>query len=280
MAKRKPDPAASTRRRKMAERRARREREEPADATAPAEGPVRLNRFIAQSGLCSRRTADEWIAAGRVRVNGQTVRELGRRIDPVVDRVEVDGRPVRPQDLRYVLLNKPKDTITTTDDERGRRTVMDLLDPSVRAWGVVPVGRLDRDTTGVLLLTNDGDLAHRLMHPRYAVEKVYVVETDRPVAPGDLERLARGVELEDGPARADQVAYAGAPERIALAIHEGRNRQVRRMVAALGYEVRRLDRVRYAGLTAKGLARGAYRELTPPEANRLRRLVRLRPVVF
>jgi len=283
MAKRKPDPrASSVRRRKMTERRyGKPGAENPAEGPATeADGPVRLNRFIAQSGLCGRRTADEWIAEGRVQVNGKPTTELGTRVDPSVDRVEVDGRPIRPQTLYYVLLNKPKDAITTTDDERDRRTVMDLLDAEARDKGVVPVGRLDRDTTGALLLTNDGDLAHRLMHPRYTVEKLYVAETDRPVAQADLDRLLAGVELDDGPARADQAGYAGAPNRIALSIHEGRNRQVRRMVAALGYEVQKLDRVQYAGISVKGMGRGGSRQLTPQEVNRLRRMVRLRPVVF
>jgi 23S rRNA pseudouridine2605 synthase len=270
----------SVRRRKVAERKSRQE-----GPTAPVPKPeltgeVRLNRFIAQAGMCSRREADAWIAAGRVKVNGTPATEMGTRVDAMRDRVEVDGQPVRPQTLHYVLLNKPKDAITTTDDERGRRTVMDLLDEESRRRGIVPVGRLDRDTTGALLLTNDGDLAHRLMHPRYEIEKLYVVETERSVTPAELEKLGAGVDLDDGPARADQVGYAGAPNLVAVALHEGRNRQVRRMFEALGHAVVKLDRVNYAGLTLDGLRRNAWRPLEPHEINRLRRSVKLKPLVF
>lgn len=268
----------SVRRRKI---RARKQRRQEAPAAAPPlTGEVRLNRFIAQAGLASRRAADAWIAAGRVTVNGERVTELGRRVDPATDVVEVDGRPVQPQALVYILLNKPRDTITTTDDERGRTTVLDLLDEAARARGVVPVGRLDRHTTGVLLLTNDGELTHRLMHPRYEIEKLYRAETDRKVAPHDLQKLTSGIDLEDGPARVDQVTYLDAPNRVALALHEGRNRQVRRMFEALGYAVEKLDRVGFGGLTAGGLRRGEWRHLEPHEVNRLRRSVRLKPVVF
>lgn len=272
-----PSQASSTRRRKMGQRRG--QQPAPAAKRSP-EGPVRLNRYIAQAGLCSRRKADELIAAGLVTVNGAVVTELGTRVEPG-DRVEVEGKPIRPQALEYVLLNKPKDTITTVEDERDRSTVMDLLDDAARERGVVPVGRLDRDTTGALLLTNDGDLAHRLMHPRYHVEKLYVVRADRPVAPDDLARLVEGVELDDGSARADQAAFTSDDRReVGLALHEGRNRQVRRMMAALGYEVERLDRVQYAGLTLEGLRRGRWRRLKPYEINRLRRLVKLKPLVL
>jgi 23S rRNA pseudouridine2605 synthase len=179
-----------------------------------------------------------------------------------------------------VLLNKPRDTITTTDDERDRRTVMDLLDAKVRMKGVVPVGRLDRNTTGVLILTNDGDLTHRLMHPRYEVEKLYQIEVDRNVSADDLERLVTGVDLEDGPAKADQVTFLDAPHRVGMSLHEGRNRQVRRMFEALGYEVQKLERVSYAGLSTEGLGRGKWRLLEPHEVNHLRRSVKLKPAVF
>lgn len=258
-----------------------RRRNEPATPeTPPLEGTVRLNRFIAQAGLCSRREADAWIAEGRVSVNGQPTTEMGTQITVEKDHVEVDGRPIRPQQLTYVLLFKPRDTITTTDDEKDRRTVLDLLDAEARSRGVVPVGRLDRNTTGVLLLTNDGELTHRLMHPSYEVEKLYQVETDEPVPASALQSLLDGVELEDGPARADQVTHLGASNRIGLALHEGRNRQVRRMFEALGFPVRKLERVRYAGLTADGMRPGQSRLLKPHEINALRRLVRLKPLVF
>jgi 23S rRNA pseudouridine2605 synthase len=230
---------------------------------------VRLNAFLARSGVASRRGADELIRAGRVRVNGQAGRfdtEVGRR-----DRVELDGRRVSLQPLTYVLLNKPAGTVTTARDPRGRPTVVDLVDLPVR---VVPIGRLDADTTGVLLLTNDGDLAHRLAHPRYEVEKVYRAHVAGDPDQSTLEQLQNGVELEDGrtaPARVRRLA----PGRIELTLHEGRNRQVRRMGEAVGHEVRRLERVRYAGLDARGLAPGEWRELTRDEVEGLRRRVGL-----
>ena len=244
------------------------------------EGPVRLNRFIAQAGITSRRKADDLIAAGKVRVDGEVVTELGTRVDPNA-RVEVDGQEIRPQSFEYVLLNKPKDTITTVEDDRDRKTVMDLLDDAARERGVVPVGRLDRDTTGVLLLTNDGDLTHRLMHPSYSIEKLYLVRASSPVKPHDLDRLRTGIPLDDGPAQADRADYvSGDPREVGLALHEGRNRQIRRMMEALGYEVHRLDRVQYAGLTAGDLRRGDWRRLKPNEINRLRRSVGLKKLVF
>ena len=269
----------SVRRRKQGRRR---ERASEPQAPAPdPEGPVRLNRYIAQAGITSRRKADDLIAEGRVRINGAVVTELGSRVEPG-DRVEVDGQTISPQPFEYVLLNKPKDTITTVDDERDRQTVMDLLTDELRERGIVPVGRLDRDTTGALLITNDGELTHRLMHPRYEIEKLYLIGVDAPVKPHDLDRLRQGVELEDGPAKADQVAYVSPdqPRQIGMALHEGRNRQVRRMMEALGYRVVTLDRVRYAGLTLDGLRRGRWRRLEPHEINGLRRSVKLKPLVF
>lgn len=260
----------------------RREREGGGGA-APAPDPnepVRLNRYIAQAGITSRRKADELIAAGKVSVDGSVVTELGTKVDPNA-RVEVGGQVIQQQVFDYVLLNKPKDTITTVDDDRDRDIVMDLLDDEARKHGVVPVGRLDRDTTGALLLTNDGDLTHRLMHPRYAVEKLYLVRASAPVKPHDLDLLRTGVTLEDGPAQADRVTYVGDdPREIGLALHEGRNRQIRRMMEALGYEVHRLDRVQYAGLTVDKLRRGQWRRLKPNEINRLRRSVGLKTLTF
>lgn len=272
--------AESTRRRKMAERR---HKGGGGGAPRPApdpSAPVRLNRYIAQAGVTSRRKADELISGGKVKVNGEVVTELGTKIDPS-DHVEVEGQVIQQQAFEYVLLNKPKDTITTVDDERDRRIVMDLLDDQARARGVVPVGRLDRDTTGALLLTNDGDLTHRLMHPSYAVEKLYLVRTTAPVKPHDLDRLRAGVMLDDGEAKADRAAYVGDdPRAVGLALHEGRNRQIRRMMEALGYEIAALDRVEYAGLNLTKLRRGEWRRLRPNEINRLRRLVKLKPLVF
>ena len=188
------------------------------------------------------------------------------------------GRVISPQELTYILLNKPGDTITTKSDEKGRSTVLDVLTiPEEEKAGLFPVGRLDRHTVGVLLLTNDGELAHRLMHPRYNVEKIYVARTKDPVKPHELEQLKEGVQLEDGLAKADRVSYTNPPDQheIAILLHEGRNRQVRRMLEALGHEVTHLERVNYAGLTAEGVRRGRWRRLSPHEVKRLRQLVKL-----
>lgn len=230
---------------------------------------MRLNAYLARSGVASRRGSDELIKAGRVTVNGEAG-QLNTFVG-AADDVRVDGRMVGKQALRYVLLNKPRGTITTAHDPEGRPTVVDLVGGETR---VVPVGRLDRDTTGALLLTNDGELAHRLSHPRYRVEKVYVAEVEGD--PGDdvLRALSEGIDLDDGrtaPARARSLG----PGRIELALHEGRNRQVRRMLEAVGHPVLRLRRSRYAGLTTGRLGRGQFRELTRDEVARLRRLVGL-----
>ncbi len=278
MAKKPKSGADSTRRRKIAQRK---ERENATPAPAPdPRAPVRLNRYIAQAGVTSRRKADELISAGKVRVNDAVVTALGTKIEPS-DRVEVDGQIIQQQAFDYVLLNKPKNTISTVDDDRDRQIVMDLLDAAAREHGVVPVGRLDRDTTGLLLLTNDGDLTHRLMHPSYRIEKLYLVRASAPFKPHDLDSLRTGIELEDGLAKADRAEYVSEDAReVGLALHEGRNRQIRRMFEALGYEVHRLDRVQYAGLDLSKLRRGEWRRLRPREINRLRRLVKLKPLVF
>lgn len=229
---------------------------------------MRLNAYLARAGVASRRRADELIKAGRVRVNG-TPGELNTVVGSR-DVVEVDGERVRPQKLAYVLLHKPVGVVTTARDPHGRRTVVDLIG---RRPGVVPVGRLDADTTGALLLTNDGPLAHRLAHPRYEVDKVYVAEVEGRPDDAALRRLAAGVELEDGrsaPARARRLG----PSRVELTIHEGRKHQVKRMLEAVGHRVTSLHRSRYAGLTADDLAPGASRELTPEELAVLRAVVR------
>jgi pseudouridine synthase len=218
-----------------------------------------LNAYLARAGVASRRKADELIKAERVTVNGEpgqlnTFVERG-------DRVEVDGREVVPQRLAYVLLHKPAGVVTTASDPQGRRTVVDLVEHEVR---VVPVGRLDVETTGALLLTNDGELAHRLAHPKYEVEKVYEAEVEGEPADDALRRLAEGVELEDGITAPAEVRRLG-PSLIELPIHEGRNRQVRRMLEAVGHPVRRLHRSRYAGLTVEDLAPGEWRELRAEE---------------
>jgi 23S rRNA pseudouridine2605 synthase len=230
---------------------------------------MRLNAYLARAGVASRRGADELIKAGRVRVNGSTG-ELSTFVGDG-DTVEVDGRRVAKQKLAYVLLNKPPGVVTTARDPQGRPTVVELVPGDPR---VVPVGRLDADTTGVLLLTNDGQLAHRLAHPRYEVDKVYDVEVEGAPSEGALRRLAEGVELEDGrtaPARVRKLGRA----RLELAIHEGRTHQVKRMCEAVGHPVLRLHRSRYAGLTPAGLAPGKWRLLTRDEVAGLRRLVGL-----
>ena len=225
---------------------------------------MRLNAYLARAGVASRRGADELIKAGRVTVNGKPG-QLNTFVESR-DRVQVNGHPVEPQPLAYVLLHKPAGVVTTARDPEGRRTVVDLIENASR---VVPVGRLDADTTGALLLTNDGELAHRLAHPRYEIEKVYEAEIDGEPSDETLERLRTGIELDDGP-----TAPAGArrlgPNRIELSLHEGRKHQVKRMLAAVGHPVTSLHRTRYAGLTLKGLGPGESRELTGAEVTRLR----------
>jgi 23S rRNA pseudouridine2605 synthase len=224
---------------------------------------MRLNAFLARAGVASRRRADELIKAGRVTVNGEP-----GQLNTVVgarDRVDVDGKPVARQRLRYVLLHKPAGVVTTARDPQGRPTVVELVPEEPR---IVPVGRLDADTTGALLLTNDGGLAHRLAHPRYGVEKTYVADVEGDLDDRALERLRDGVELEDGrtaPARARRLA----PGRVELVLHEGRKHQVKRMLAAVGHPVTRLHRTAYAGVTLEGLEPAEWRELEPSEVKRL-----------
>ncbi len=231
---------------------------------------MRLNAWLGRAGVASRRKADELIKAGRVRVNGRPG-ELNTFV-AAGDRVEVDGRPVAKQQLAYLLLHKPAGVVTTARDPRGRPTVVDLVPGEPR---VVPVGRLDADTTGALVLTNDGDLAHRLAHPRYEVAKVYVADVEGEPSDEALRRLAAGVELDDGPTVPAKARRLG-PSRLELTLHEGRKHQVKRMCAAVGHPVHGLHRRAYAGLTLGTLAPGAWRELTPDEVERLRTATRTR----
>jgi len=225
---------------------------------------VRLNAYLARAGIASRRGAEELIRAGRVRVNGE-VAGLATFVEGA-DRVEVDGKEVGPEPLTYVLLHKPAGVVTTASDPHGRPTVVGLVGHERR---VVPVGRLDADTTGVLLLTNDGPLAHRLMHPRYEVDKVYVVDVEGAPSDEALARLAAGIELDEGTTAPAEVKRL-APARLQLTIHEGRKHQVKRMLAAVGHPVNRLHRSSYAGLTVDGLAPGEWRELSAAEVKALR----------
>ena len=231
---------------------------------------IRLNKFMANAGICSRREADELIQQGLVKVNGIVVTELGTKISHN-DVVEYDEKVVALESKCYILLNKPKDCVTTSDDPNGRKTVMDLVKGACNER-IYPVGRLDRNTTGVLLLTNDGDLASKLTHPKYVKKKIYHVWCDKDIAEEDMQRIADGIELEDGPIHADAISYATEKDRnqAGIEIHSGRNRIVRRIFESLGYHVTKLDRVYFAGLTKKNLSRGRWRYLTQEEVNYLK----------
>ena len=232
--------------------------------------PIRLNKFLANAGICSRREADEFIAAGVVSVNGEIVTELGTKIKRT-DEVKFHDEPVSIERKAYVLLNKPKDCVTTSDDPQARKTVMDCVKGACQER-IYPVGRLDRNTTGVLLLTNDGDLASKLTHPKYLKKKIYHVHCDKNVTKADLDQIAAGITLEDGEIHADAISYASETDKkqVGIEIHSGKNRIVRRIFESLGYKVVKLDRVYFAGLTKKGLKRGDWRYLTEMEVNMLR----------
>ena len=231
--------------------------------------PIRLNKFLANAGVCSRREADEFITAGVVTVNGVVVTELGTKIKRA-DEVKFHEQPVSVERKVYVLLNKPKNTVTTSDDPQERKTVMDLVKGAC-SERIYPVGRLDRNTTGVLLLTNDGDLASKLTHPKYLKKKIYHVHLDKNLTRADMDQIASGIQLEDGEIRADAISYADeAKDSVGIEIHSGKNRIVRRIFESLGYKVVKLDRVFFAGLTKKGLRRGDWRYLTEQEVNFLR----------
>ena len=232
--------------------------------------PLRLNKYLANAGVCSRREADEFIQAGVVTVNGEVVTELGTKVLRS-DEVKFHDQPVTMEKKVYVLLNKPKDYVTTSDDPQQRKTVMDLV-KNACTERIYPVGRLDRNTTGVLLLTNDGDLASKLTHPKFLKKKIYHVFLDKAVTAHDMQHIAEGVQLEDGEIRADAIEYASDTDKkqIGIEIHSGKNRIVRRIFESLGYKVVKLDRVQFAGLTKKNVRRGDWRYLTEEEVDRLR----------
>ena len=232
--------------------------------------PIRLNKFLANAGVCSRREADEFITAGVVSVNGEVVTELGTKIKRG-DEVKFHDQAVSIERKIYVLLNKPKDTVTTSDDPQARRTVMDLVKGAC-SERIYPGGRLDRNTTGVLLLTNDGDLASKLTHPKYLKKKIYHVHLDKNLTKADMEQIAAGIQLDDGEIHADAISYTDdfKKDDVGIEIHSGKNRIVRRIFESLGYKVVKLDRVFFAGLTKKGLRRGEWRYLTEQEVNFLR----------
>lgn len=230
------------------------------------EDEIRLNKYLSNAGVCSRREADVLIQSGVVSINGKVVTEMGYKVRKG-DTVQYDGESINAETKRYVLLNKPKDFITTMDDPWGRKTVMGLVMKACKER-IYPVGRLDRDTTGLLLFTNDGDMAKKLTHPRYEAKKIYHVEANRPVSKEHLEELIKGIELDDGLIKCDKAEYVkeGASAReVGIEIHSGKNRIVRRMFEQLGYEVVKLDRVQFASLTKKDLPRGFYRHLTEQE---------------
>ena len=240
------------------------------DILTDPNAPIRLNKFLANAGICSRREADEFITAGVVSVNGVVVTELGTKVKRT-DEVKFHDQPVSIERKVYVLLNKPKDCVTTSDDPQERKTVMELVKDAC-SERIYPVGRLDRNTTGVLLLTNDGDLASKLTHPKFLKKKIYHVYCDKNVTKADLDKIVSGITLDDGEVHADAVSYASDTDKsqVGIEIHSGKNRIVRRIFEALGYRVIKLDRVYFAGLTKKGLRRGDWRYLTEQEVNFLR----------
>jgi len=237
-------------------------------------GLIRLNRYISNAGICSRRKADELISAGVVSVNGVVISELGHKVDPQKDEIRYNGELLKREKMVYVLLNKPKDYITTTEDPQERRTVMALVEKASKER-IYPIGRLDRNTTGLLLMTNDGDLADKLSHPKNNIVKLYQVELNKSLTQGDLNKITYGLELEDGLIKPDSVSYVagGSKREIGIQIHSGKNRIVRRIFEHLGYEVVKLDRAIYANLTKKDLPRGRWRYLEESEVIQLKHLI-------
>ena len=241
---------------------------------AEDDGLVRLNRYIANAGICSRRKADELITAGVIWVNGEPVTELGTKVDPATDEIRYNNERLKREKMVYVLLNKPKDYITTTDDPQERHTVMELVSKATKER-IYPVGRLDRNTTGLLLMTNDGSLAEKLSHPRNSISKIYNVELNKNLTQGDFNKIQFGIELEDGVIKPDDLSYVqgGSKREVGIQIHSGKNRIVRRIFESLGYEVVKLDRVVYANLTKKDLPRGRWRYLEEREIVQLKHLI-------
>ncbi|HNP18366.1 MAG TPA: pseudouridine synthase [Fulvivirga sp.] len=237
------------------------------EATQSSE-PIRLNKFIANAGVCSRREADKLIAAGEVTVNGEVITEMGYKVS-LTDKVTHNGKKLSAESPVYLLLNKPKGFITTTDDPHERKTVMDLV-KTAGPERIYPVGRLDRATTGLLLFTNDGDLAVKLAHPSNNIKKIYRVEIDKEITNADFDKISDGLKLEDGPVKVDKIAILEDKKTLGLEIHVGKNRIVRRIFEHLGYEVLKLDRVVYAGLDKTNLPRGKWRMLTDKEVFRLK----------
>ncbi|WP_436514856.1 pseudouridine synthase [Ekhidna sp. To15] len=232
------------------------------EITKPAE--IRLNRFIANAGICSRREADNLIAAGQIKVNGKVVTEMGYKVKKM-DAVEYKGKKLKSETHQYVLLNKPRGFVTTTKDPHAKRTVMELVSKAC-SERIYPVGRLDKETTGLLLFTNDGETAKKLTHPSHKVKKIYQVELDKPITKDHFESILNGVTLDDGPATVNEMAILGEDNKVlGLEIHIGRNRIVRRIFEHLGYTVKKLDRVMFSSLTKKNLPRGKYRHLSPKE---------------
>ncbi len=234
------------------------------------DGMTRLNKFLSNAGIASRREADGLIELGLVKVNGIVVTELGHKVDPRKDVILFEDRSLKPERLQYVLLNKPKDFITTMDDDKDRRTVMSLVENACKER-IYPVGRLDRNTTGLLLFTNDGELAKRLTHPRYGISKLYHIELTTKVNGRHLDEIREGIKLEDGEIKADEISFVNDdPFNVGIRIHSGKNRVVRRIFESLGYTVKKLDRVMFAGLTKKDLTRGRCRHLTEQEVGFLK----------
>lgn len=243
----------------------------PNTESAKDEGLIRLNKFIANAGVCSRREADTLIQNGEITVNNKPISELGYKVHPN-DKVKYKGKLLKPEKLIYVLLNKPKDFITTTNDPQNRKTVMQLVSKAT-SERIYPVGRLDRNTTGLLLLTNDGDLAKKLSHPSHMIKKLYEVEINKPISEESFHSIVEGITLEDGPVQIDEIAIINEKRtKLGIEIHIGRNRIVRRIFEHLGYEVTKLDRVIYAGLTKKDLPRGKWRYLAAKEIIQLKYL--------